>query len=65
MDITILLLIKQYFQQPRQKKLFDNDVPLKSVSNPAASNLKHSCAEAVGYNNGNIGSIEIIDFTPE
>ena len=38
-------------------------MPLKSVSNPVASNLKGSCAKTVGSNDGNIASIEIIDLT--
>ena len=46
-----------------KKKLFDTDAPLKSVSNPVASNLKDSCAKTVGSNDDNIASIEIIDLT--
>ena len=40
-------------------------MPLKSVSNPVASNLKDSCAKAVDSNDDNIASIEIIDLTSE
>ena len=38
---------------------------LKLVTNPVASNLEDSCAEAVGSNDGNIASIKIIDLTSE
>ena len=48
-----------------EKKLFDTDVPLKSVTYPVASNLEDSCAEPVGSNDDNIASIEIIDLTSE
>ena len=40
-----------------EKKLFNTDVPLKSVSNSVASNLD-SCVEAVGSNDDNIAIIE-------
>ena len=40
-------------------------MPLKSLSNPIASNLEDSCAEAVGSNDDNIASIEIIGLTFE
>ena len=40
-------------------------MPLKSVSNPVASNLKDSCAQAVDSNDDNIDSIEIIDLMSE
>ena len=35
------------------------------VINPVASNLKDLCAQAVGLNDGNIASIEIIDLMSE
>ena len=40
-------------------------MPLKSVTNPVASNLEDSCAEAVGSYDERIASIEIIDLTSE
>ena len=40
-------------------------MPLKSVTNPVASNLEDSCAEAVGSYDESIASIEIIDLTSE
>ena len=36
-------------------------MPLKSVSNPVASNLKDSFIAAIGSNNDNIDSTEIIE----
>ena len=40
-------------------------MPLKSVRNPVASNLKNSSPKDVGSNDDNIASIEIIDLTSE
>ena len=37
--------------------------PVILFSNPVASNLKDSCAKAVGSNDDNIASIKIIDLT--
>ena len=40
-------------------------MPLKSVTNPVASNLKDSCAKTVDSNDGNIATIEIIVLASE
>ena len=60
-----LIVDKSALSVTTEEKFFDTDVPLKPVSNPVASNLKDSCAKAVGSNNDNIASIEIIDLTSD
>ena len=60
-----LIVDKTELPVTTEKKLFDTDVPLKSVTNPVASNLEDSCEEAVGSNDDNTASIEIIDLTSE
>ena len=53
-----LIVYKTELPVTTEQKLFDTDVPLKSVSNSVASNLEDSCVEAVGSNDDNIASIE-------
>ena len=49
-----LIVDKSALSVTTEKKLFHTDVPLKSVSNPVASNLKDSCAKTVDSNDDNI-----------
>ena len=55
--------IKKHYNVIVDKIAFD--VPLKSVSNLVANNLKDSCGEPVGSSNDNVDSTEIIDLTSE
>ena len=48
-----LIVDKSALSVTTEKKLLDTDVPLKSVSNPVASNLKDSRAKTVDSNDDN------------
>ena len=60
-----LIVDKTALPVTTEKSLFGTDVPLKSVSNPVASNSEDSYAETVGSNDENSASVKIIDLMSE